>query len=43
MQASLTHPAPSAYPDGDFGDTQCDDLPRGLTRDELENRLRWLS
>jgi hypothetical protein len=43
MQASLSHPAPSAYPNGAFDDTPSDERLRGLTRDELEDRLRWLS
>jgi hypothetical protein len=43
MQASLSHPAPSAHPHGDLGDTPDDERLRGLTRDQLEDRLRWLS
>lgn len=43
MQASLSHPAPSAHSDGAFGDTPFDERLRGLTRDQLEDRLRWLS
>jgi len=43
MQASLSHPARSAHPDGAFGGTPYDERLRGLTRDELEDRLRWLS
>jgi len=43
MQASLSHPAPSAHSNGDLGDTPYDERLRGLTRDELEDRLRWLS
>jgi hypothetical protein len=43
MQASLSHPAPSAHPNGAFGDALYDERLRGLTRDELEDRLRWLS
>jgi hypothetical protein len=43
MQASLSHPAPSAHPDGDFDDTPYDERLRGLTREQLEDRLRWLS
>ena len=43
MQASLSHPAPSAHPDADFDDTPYDERLRGLTHDQLESRLRWLS
>jgi hypothetical protein len=43
MQASLSHPAPSAHPDKDFHDTPYDERLCGLTREQLEDRLRWLS
>jgi hypothetical protein len=43
MQASLYHPAPSAHPGADFDATPYDDRLRGLTHDQLEDRLRWLS
>ncbi|MGH3253234.1 MAG: hypothetical protein ACRDOI_44425, partial [Trebonia sp.] len=43
MQASLSHLAPSAHPDGDTSDTACDERLRGLSREELADRLRWLS
>ena len=43
MQTSLAHPAPSAHADGDFTDTPCGNRLRGLTHDQLTDRLRWLS
>jgi len=43
MQASLSHPAPPTHPDDDFGDTPYDEWLSGLTREQLEDRLRWLS
>ena len=43
MQASLSHPAPSAHPNGAFGDTPYDERLRGLAHEQLEDRLRWLS
>ncbi|HEX3965353.1 MAG TPA: hypothetical protein VHZ03_53365 [Trebonia sp.] len=43
MQASLSHPAPSAHPGAGFDDTPYDERLRGLTHDQLEDRLRWLS
>ena len=43
MQASLSHPAPSAHPDAGFDDSQYGERLRGLTREQLEDRLRWLS
>jgi hypothetical protein len=43
MQASLSHPAPSAHPNGAFDDTPYDERLRGLTHEQLEERLRWLS
>jgi hypothetical protein len=43
MQSSLSHPAPAAHPDGDFTDTPDDERLRGLTHDQLADRLRWLS
>jgi hypothetical protein len=48
MRPSLSHPAPSAHTDADFTDTPytdtpCDEQLRGLTRDQLADRLRWLS
>ncbi len=43
MQTSLSHPAPAAHPDGDFTDTPCDERLRGLTHDQLTDRLSWLS
>jgi hypothetical protein len=43
MQASLSHPAPSAHPDAGFDDTPYGERLRGLTREQLEDRLRWLS
>ena len=39
MQASLSHPDPSAHANAD----PCDERLRGLTRDQLADRLRWLS
>jgi hypothetical protein len=43
MQASLSHPAPSAHPNGAFDDTPFDERLRGLTHEQLEDRLRWVS
>ena len=43
MQASLSYPASSAHPDDDFDDTPYDERLRGLTHEQLEDRLRWLS
>jgi hypothetical protein len=43
MQASLSHPDPSAHPHGDFADALYDERLRGLTHDQLADRLRWLS
>jgi hypothetical protein len=43
MQASLSHPAPSAHLDAVFDDTPYDERLRGLTHEQLEDRLRWLS
>jgi hypothetical protein len=43
MQASLSHPAPSAHSNSDFDDTPYDERLRGLTPQQLEDRLRWLS
>ncbi|MGH3299374.1 MAG: hypothetical protein ACRDP7_47055 [Trebonia sp.] len=43
MQASLSHPAPSAHPDTNLDDTQYDERLRGLTHEQLGDRLRWLS
>jgi hypothetical protein len=43
MQASLSHPAPAAHPGAGFDDTPYDERLRGLTHDQLEDRLRWLS
>ena len=45
MQASLSHPAPSAHANAnaDFADAPYDERLRGLTHDQLAERLRWLS
>ncbi|HEX3333749.1 MAG TPA: hypothetical protein VHS57_05365 [Acidimicrobiales bacterium] len=43
MQASLSHPVPSAHSDVDFDDHPYDERLRGLTHQQLEDRLRWLS
>jgi len=47
MQASLSHPAASAHANAnvnaDFVDTPYDARLRGLTREQLADRLRWLS
>ena len=43
MKASLSHPVPSAHADADFADTPYDERLRGLTHDQLAERLRWLS
>jgi hypothetical protein len=43
MQASLSHPAPSTHTDAGFDETPYDERLRGLTHEQLEDRLRWLS
>ena len=43
MQASLSHLTPSAHPRDDFADALYDEWLRGLTYDQLADRLRWLS
>lgn len=43
MQASLSHLTPSAHPHSDFADAPSDERLRGLTYDQLADRLRWLS
>jgi hypothetical protein len=43
MEASLSHLTPSAHPHGDFADALYDEWLRGLTYDQLADRLRWLS
>jgi hypothetical protein len=43
MQASLSHLTPSAHPRDDFADALNDERLRGLTYDQLADRLRWLS
>jgi hypothetical protein len=51
MQASLSHPTPFAHANGSdsdndnvgFVETSYDERLRGLTREELADRLRWLS
>ena len=43
MQPSLSHPIQSAHPKDDFADAPYDERLRGLTHDQLADRLRWLS
>jgi len=43
MEASLSHLTPSAHSHGDFADALYDERLRGLTYDQLVDRLRWLS
>jgi hypothetical protein len=43
MKASLSHLTPSAHARGDFDYTPYDERLRGLTCDQLTDRLRWLS
>jgi hypothetical protein len=43
MEASLSHLTPSAHPHDDFADALYDEWLRGLTYDQLADRLRWLS
>ena len=43
MLVSVTHPTPSAHPDADYEDNPHDMRLRGLTRQQLEDRLAWLS
>jgi hypothetical protein len=42
MHASLSHPAPSAHANVD-ADAPYDERLRGLTHDQLADRLCWLS
>jgi hypothetical protein len=43
MQASLSHLNPSAHCNDPFDDLPYDERLRGLTHQQLEDRLRWLS
>jgi hypothetical protein len=43
MQESLSHSAPYSHSHGDFDDLPDDERLRGLTHQQLEDRLRWLS
>jgi hypothetical protein len=43
MEASLSHLTPFAHPRDDFADALYDEWLRGLTYDQLADRLRWLS
>jgi hypothetical protein len=43
MEASLSHLTPSAHPCGGFADALYDERLRGLTYDQLADRMRWLS
>jgi hypothetical protein len=43
MEASLSQLTPSAHPHDDFADALYDERLRGLTYDQLTDRLRWLS
>jgi hypothetical protein len=45
MQASLSHPTPSAHANANAGSVGApdDERLRGLTHDQLADRLRWLS
>lgn len=40
MNASVPHPGPIAH---DLADSQWDERLRGLTRQQLADRLTWLS